>query len=222
MYSLSQIALLAALGLSATDSAAAFSVAPQPWTFLATTTTPQKSSTSLKAESKPSSSSRGDFLKTITAASAALALPSFIVLQPLPANAVSVGDKVDLPSGVSYDVVKVGDGPQANVGELVGIRFKAFAGDIKIDDIFDTPEPYYTRVGAGGLIKGAEEVLPFMRVGDRFKLIVPSNLAFGSKGRKASAGTPRIPADATVLFEVEMVSLPGREPELIDLIGDEY
>jgi FKBP-type peptidyl-prolyl cis-trans isomerase len=112
-------------------------------------------------------------LKTITAASAAFALAPMLPAFAADTAAVAVGDKVTLPSGVSYNVVKVGDGPQVSVGELVGIRFKAYAGEIKIDDIFDTPEPYYTRVGAGGLIKGAEEVLPLMRVGDRFSLNVP-------------------------------------------------
>lgn len=63
-----------------------------------------------------------------------------------------------------------------------------------------------------------EQVLPDMRVGDRWVLTIPGNLAFGSKGRPASAGKPRIPADAVVTFDVEMVGLPGKEPELIDLI----
>lgn len=46
------------------------------------------------------------------------------------------------------------------------------------------------------------------------------DLAFGKKGRPSSAGKPRIQADATIVFEVEMVGLPGKEPELIDIIGD--
>ena len=45
-------------------------------------------------------------------------------------------------------------------------------------------------------------------------------LAFGKAGRKASAGKPRIPADQPIVFDVEMVGLPGREEELIELIGD--
>jgi peptidylprolyl isomerase len=45
-------------------------------------------------------------------------------------------------------------------------------------------------------------------------------LAFGKKGRPSSAGKPRVPADAIVVFEVEVVGLPGKEPELIELIGD--
>lgn len=70
------------------------------------------------------------------------------------------------------------------------------------------------------LHKGVEEVLPLMRLGDRWKLTIPGNMAFGSKGRPSSAGKPRIQPDATIVFEVEMVGLPGREPELIELIGD--
>jgi len=70
------------------------------------------------------------------------------------------------------------------------------------------------------LLKGVEQTLPQMRVGDRWVLTIPGSLAFGSKGRPASAGKPRIPADSTVVFDVEMVGLPGKEPELIELIGD--
>jgi hypothetical protein len=46
-------------------------------------------------------------------------------------------------------------------------------------------------------------------------------LAFGAKGRPASAGKPRIPGNSKIIFEVEMVGLPGKEVELIELIGDE-
>jgi hypothetical protein len=49
-----------------------------------------------------------------------------------------------LPTGVTYEVVKDGAGPQPDPGELVAIRFAAYYGDRKIDDIYETPEPYYT------------------------------------------------------------------------------
>jgi peptidylprolyl isomerase len=68
--------------------------------------------------------------------------------------------------------------------------------------------------------QGVEEALPYMKVGDRWTLTIPASLAFGSKGRPASAGKPRIPSDATIIFEVSMEGLPGKEPELIELIGD--
>ena len=78
-----------------------------------------------------------------------------------------------LPNGVSYKVIKDGTGPKPEIGELIAIRFKAFCGEQKIDDIFDTPEPYYTRLGSCGLIKGVEQTLPLMKLGDRWELTIP-------------------------------------------------
>ena len=107
-------------------------------------------------------STRKTFVNSIIAgaiATSAGALPSF-------------ADET-LPNGVTYKVIKTGDGPKPEIGELIAIRFKAFCGDTKIDDIFDTPEPYYTRLGSGGLLKGVEETLPLMKLGDRWELTIP-------------------------------------------------
>lgn len=46
-------------------------------------------------------------------------------------------------------------------------------------------------------------------------------MAFGPKGRPASAGKPRIPGNSEIIFDVEIVGLPGKEQELIELIGDD-
>lgn len=69
-------------------------------------------------------------------------------------------------------------------------------------------------------VQGVEEVLPSMQSGDYWRLVIPGDMAFGPKGRPASAGKPRIPGNAEIIFEVEMVAVPGKEPELIELIGD--
>eukprot|EP00551_Chaetoceros_affinis_P003910 CAMPEP_0203638156 /NCGR_PEP_ID=MMETSP0088-20131115/4268_1 /ASSEMBLY_ACC=CAM_ASM_001087 /TAXON_ID=426623 /ORGANISM="Chaetoceros affinis, Strain CCMP159" /LENGTH=181 /DNA_ID=CAMNT_0050492735 /DNA_START=216 /DNA_END=761 /DNA_ORIENTATION=- len=177
----------------------------------------QQQSTSLSAISEQS---RSSFLQTLTGTAAAAA---FSTLTSPQIAFAEEGSSVTLPSGTTYDVIKTGEGPRPTIGELAAIRFRAEVKQTgnKIDDIFDTPEPYYTRVGSGGLLKGVEEVLPKMRVGDRYMITVPTNMAFGPKGRPASAGKPRIPGDAIINFEVEMVGLPGRETELIDLIGDD-
>lgn len=160
--------------------------------------------------------SRKSMLQTLVQGTVATAAAgTFLVQQP----AWAAGEK--LASGVTYEVVKEGNGIKPDVGELIAIRFAAYVDGRKIDDIFDTPEPYYTRLGSGGLIKGVESTLPLMKLGDRWKLTVPGPLAFGPKGRPASAGKPRIPSNAEVVFEVEIVGLPGKEPELIELIGDE-
>lgn len=89
-----------------------------------------------------------------------------------PAFASTAADT--LPNGVTYKVDKSGNGPQATRGELCAIRFKASTQEGRvIDDIFDTPEPYYTRVGLGGMLPGVEGALPYMKVGDRWTLTIP-------------------------------------------------
>lgn len=176
--------------------------------FVAPKTTTNNNNVQLSAQK-----SRIEFLRDIATVGIATATAGGVTL---PAYADET-----LPSGVVIKVTKSGKGPKPDIGEMAAIRFSAYAGDNKIDDVFDTPEPYYTRVGSGGLIKGVEEVLPKMRMGDRWVLTVPGDLAFGPKGRKASAGTPRIPGNQEIIFDVEMVGLPGKEQELIDLIGDD-
>ena len=110
--------------------------------------------------------SRKTMLQTLVQGGVATAAATFLVEQP--AWALE-----KLPSGVTYEVVKAGNGIKPEVGELVAIRFAAYVGERKIDDIFETPEPYYTRMGSGGLLKGVESTLPLMTLGDRWKLTIP-------------------------------------------------
>lgn len=116
--------------------------------------------------SSTAAASREDFLKSMAAIAVASATTALLP------TASALADET-LPSGVTYTVKKKGDGPKPESGELVAIRFAAYSGEIKIDDIFATPEPYYTRVGSGGLLKGVETTLPLMRVGDRWVLNIP-------------------------------------------------
>ena len=108
--------------------------------------------------------SRDGFLKSV-----AVAVVGGSTMLNMPGSALAD----TLPSGVEVSVKKSGDGPKPEIGELVAIRFAAYCGSNKIDDIFETPEPYYTRVGSGGLLKGVESTLPLMRVGDRWELTIP-------------------------------------------------
>ena len=83
--------------------------------------------------------SRKSMLQTLvqggTAAAATVAFMPQNYFQPQAAFAAATET---LPSGVSYEVVKSGTGPKPDIGELVAIRFSAYYGDKKIDDIFGT------------------------------------------------------------------------------------
>jgi len=122
-----------------------------------------------------------------------------------------------LPSGLTYEVLEKGNGPVPQVGELAAIRFTGAYKDNVFDDLYKTKEPLYFRVGGNTLLKGIEEAVKVMKVGDRWKLIIPGELAFGAKGRSASPGKPRIPPMAAVEYDLKLVALPGRETEILDL-----
>lgn len=55
-----------------------------------------------------------------------------------------------------------------------------------------------------------------MRVGDVYDLDIPGPLAFGTKGRRASAGKPSIPGNATISYTIELTTIPGKEEELLE------
>jgi FKBP-type peptidyl-prolyl cis-trans isomerase len=120
-------------------------------------------------------SSRAEFLQSVgtAAATAAILIGHSTVSNAVTTTTDATTKEVTLPNGVRYIVLKQGTGPKPERGELVAIRFAAYNGDIQIDNIFDTPEPYYTRLGSGGLIPGVESTLPLMQLGDRWKMTIP-------------------------------------------------
>jgi peptidylprolyl isomerase len=58
-----------------------------------------------------------------------------------------------------------------------------------------------------------------MNVGDVIEVDIPPELAFGSKGRRSSAGKPSIPGGATVHYKLAVVSIPGKDEELLEVTG---
>lgn len=127
------------------------------------------------------------------------------------------------PSGVGYSVFKSGSGKgeSPKTGDLVVVRFKCTlqkTGAV-IDNILDNPEGYYYRVGSGQVLPAVEEVIVKMKSGDMWDLTVPPEMGFGTKGRSASPGKPRIPGDAILDFRLELVAVPGKDSEIIEENG---
>mmetsp|Transcript_48400 Transcript_48400/g.97386 ORF Transcript_48400/g.97386 Transcript_48400/m.97386 type:complete len:199 (-) Transcript_48400:176-772(-) len=140
-------------------------------------------------------------------------------------NAISpdialAGNVVTTASGLQYEVISPGKGQAAAVGDLCAVRFQGQFKGVVFDDILNNPEPYYFRVGSNKLLKGIEEAVQVMPIGARYKLTIPSELAFGTAGRGASPGKPRIPPGASVEYILELTALPGKEEDLIEIIGD--
>ena len=125
------------------------------------------------------------------------ALGAALVLPFAPAVCYA-GAPAQTKGGVGITVKKTGSGGQPAVGDLCAIRFKGTVtktGQV-FDDIMESAEPYYFRIGSEKVLPGVEEAVKLMHTGDVWELAVPGKLGFGEKGRSASPGKPRIPGNA--------------------------
>jgi FKBP-type peptidyl-prolyl cis-trans isomerase len=104
---------------------------------------------------------------------------------------------------VRYETIKQGTGTELKSGQAATIHY---VGTIERGDVFDTTrtndQPRKFRIGIDPLIKGWEEGIPGMKVGEIRKLTIPPSMGYGEKGR-----VPTIPPNATLIFEVELVDI---------------
>ena len=100
-------------------------------------------------------------------------------------------------------VLQEGQGETAKPGNTVDVLYSGKLLDGKIfDQSLDPAKPFSFRLGRGLVIDGWEEGLQLMRPGEKRILIVPYELGYGSRGQP-----PKIPRNATLVFEVELVSI---------------
>lgn len=110
---------------------------------------------------------------------------------------------VTLPSGLQYEDLRVGDGPSPQPGDRVTVHYTGTLTNGKqFDSSRDRGRPLQFTIGVGQVIKGWDEGVASMKVGGRRKLIIPSELGYGSRG---AGGV--IPPDATLVFDVELLAI---------------
>ena len=108
---------------------------------------------------------------------------------------------VTLPSGLQYMVMKEGTGPKPTLTDKVTTHYHGTTIDGKVfDSSVERNQPASFPVN--GVIKGWTEALQLMSVGSKWKLFIPSDLAYGARG----AG-PKIGPHSTLIFEVELLSI---------------
>lgn len=116
---------------------------------------------------------------------------------------VAESDYKTLPSGLKYAVLKEGSGPSAG-HHTVSVHYTGWLKDgKKFDSSRDRGEPIQFSLGHGEVIRGWEEGIQGMRVGERRQLVIPPALGYGERG--TPDGT--IPPNATLIFDVELVAL---------------
>lgn len=107
------------------------------------------------------------------------------------------------PSGLTYLITKKGTGAQLKAGDTVVMNYTGtLTNGVKFDSSYDRNEPFAFKLGAGQVIKGWDEGVGKLRVGDHAILVIPGKLAYGPRG------VPNvIPPDATLLFMVEVIDV---------------
>ncbi len=108
---------------------------------------------------------------------------------------------VTLPSGLQYEIMKAGTGAKPGAADKVKTHYHGTLLDGKVfDSSVDRGEPIEFPVN--GVIKGWTEALQLMPTGSKWKLFIPSDLAYGERGAGGSIGPYE-----TLVFEVELLAV---------------
>lgn len=106
-------------------------------------------------------------------------------------------------SGLRYKIIQKGNGESPNKGDKVSVHYKGQLADGTVfDSSYKRNQPLDFQVGVGQVIRGWDEGIMLLNVGDKARLVIPSDLGYGSQG---AGGV--IPADATLVFDVELMGV---------------
>lgn len=107
---------------------------------------------------------------------------------------------IELPNGIQYQIIKEGTGPKPDITDKVKAHYRgALLNDSEFDSSYKRNQPFTAPLTS--LIKGWQEVVPLMPQGSKWRLWIPSHLAYGDYG------TGGIPGGATLQFDIELLEI---------------
>jgi FKBP-type peptidyl-prolyl cis-trans isomerase FkpA len=106
-------------------------------------------------------------------------------------------------SGLYYQYMLKGQTRHVKAGDQVSVHYKGYLLDGKVfDSSIPRNQPFEFTVGSGMVIKGWDEALMLMDIGDKLKVIIPYQLAYGERG-----SPPTIPEFSPLVFEIELLNI---------------
>lgn len=136
------------------------------------------------------------------AASSSAPSPAMMA-NPNASKSASTSSVVTLPDGLKYEVLREGNGPVAKAGQTVAVHYTGWlTNGTKFDSSVDRGQPFDFTLGQGQVIKGWDEGVAGMKVGEKRKLTIPPQLGYGERG---AGGV--IPPNATLVFDVELLGI---------------
>lgn len=137
------------------------------------------------------------------AASARARRPGAVKTKPKTGAGSVASAATTTATGLTYMVTKQGTGQQLKAGDMVIVNYTGLlTSGMKFDSSLDRGQPFTFRLGAGQVIKGWDEGVAKLRVGDHATLVIPPQIGYGARG---AGGV--IPPDATLIFIVEVLGV---------------
>ncbi len=106
-------------------------------------------------------------------------------------------------SGLRYKIIQKGNGAKAQSGQQVSVHYEGSLLDGRVfDSSYKRNEPIAFQLGIGQVIRGWDEGIALLQVGDKARFVIPSDLGYGGAG---AGGV--IPPNATLIFDVELMKV---------------
>jgi peptidylprolyl isomerase len=116
-------------------------------------------------------------------------------------------EKIKTASGLEYEIIQEGTGASPVKGKQVTVHYTGWLDQNgekgkKFDSSVDRGMPFTFTIGIGQVIKGWDEGVASMKVGEKRRLIIPAAIGYGARGAGAV-----IPPNATLIFDVELLKV---------------
>ncbi|MCX6722431.1 MAG: FKBP-type peptidyl-prolyl cis-trans isomerase [Candidatus Staskawiczbacteria bacterium] len=131
---------------------------------------------------------------------------AYILTQPKGQSILNLKPQTIDIQGMKVETLQQGSGDVAKAGDIVSVNYVGSLSDgKKFDSSIDRGQPFSFTLGQNSVIKGWELGVAGMKVGEKRKLTIPPELAYGAQG---AGGV--IPPNSTLMFEVDLLSINAK------------